>query len=58
MYQIFTLWYLEALNMVMNLLRKLGFHINWKKVTDPCTKIRVFGYWNWLIEHVSAIARW
>ena len=34
---------LEALNMVINLLRKLGFHINWKKVTDPCTKIVFLG---------------
>ena len=34
---------LEALNVVISLLRKLGFHINWKKVTDPCTKIIFLG---------------
>ena len=34
---------LEALNVVLSLLRKLGFHINWKKVTDPCTKIIFLG---------------
>ena len=34
---------LDALNLVINLLRKLGFHINWKKVNDPCTKIVFLG---------------
>ena len=34
---------LDALNLVISLLRKLGFHINWKKVTDPCTKIVFLG---------------
>ena len=30
---------MEAMNMLIALLRKLGFHINWKKVVDPSTKI-------------------
>ena len=34
---------LDALNLVISLLRKLGFHINWKKVTDPSTKIVFLG---------------
>ena len=34
---------LDALNLVIGLLRKLGFHINWKKVTDPSTKIVFLG---------------
>ena len=34
---------LDALNLVINLLCKLGFHINWKKVNDPCTKIVFLG---------------
>ena len=34
---------MDALNLVISLLRKLGFHINWKKVTDPCTKIVFLG---------------
>ena len=34
---------LKALNMVIGLLRKLGFSINWKKVTDPTTRIVFLG---------------
>ena len=34
---------MDALNLVISLLRKLGFHINWKKVTDPGTKIVFLG---------------
>ena len=34
---------LDALNLVIGLLRKLGLHINWKKVTDPSTKIVFLG---------------
>ena len=34
---------LDALNLVIGLLRKLGFRINWKKVTDPSTKIVFLG---------------
>ena len=34
---------LAAMNMLISLLRKLGFHINWKKVVDPTTKITFLG---------------
>ena len=34
---------LNALNITVRLLRKLGFHINWNKVIDPCTKITFLG---------------
>ena len=34
---------LDALNLVISLLRKLGFHINWKKVVDPSTRIVFLG---------------
>ena len=34
---------LNALNLAIALLRKLGFHINWKKVTDPSTRITFLG---------------
>ena len=34
---------LNALNIIVRLLRKLGFHINWNKVVDPCTKITFLG---------------
>ena len=34
---------MDAMNLVISLLRKLGFHINWKKVTDPCAKIVFLG---------------
>ena len=33
----------DALNLVISLLRKLGFHINWQKVTDPSTRIIFLG---------------
>ena len=34
---------LGALNLVISLLRKLGFHINWKIVVDPSTQIVFLG---------------
>lgn len=34
---------LNALNMTISLLRKLGFHINWNKVVDPCTRLTFLG---------------
>ena len=34
---------LNALNIIVRLLRKLRFHINWNKVVDPCTKITFLG---------------
>lgn len=33
----------EAMNLLIALLRKLGFQINWKKVVDPSTKIIFLG---------------
>lgn len=33
----------NALNIVIELLRKLGFSINWRKVTDPTTRIVFLG---------------
>ena len=33
----------DALNLVISVLRKLGFHINWQKVTDPSTRIIFLG---------------
>ena len=35
--------YLRAMNMLISLLRKLGFHINWNKVIDPSTTITFLG---------------
>ena len=34
---------LAAMNTLISLLRKLGFHINWKKVIDPTTRITFLG---------------
>lgn len=34
---------MQSLNLVVGLLRKLGFHINWNKVVDPTTKITFLG---------------
>ena len=34
---------LAAMNVIIALLRKLGFHINWNKVIDPSTKITFLG---------------
>lgn len=34
---------MEALNLTISLLRKLGFSINWKKVVDPSTTITFLG---------------
>ena len=34
---------LAALNLLISLLRKLGFNINWKKVVDPTTRITFLG---------------
>ena len=33
----------SALNMLIALLRKLGFNINWNKVVDPTTKLTFLG---------------
>ena len=33
----------EAMNILIALLRKLGFQINWKKVVDPSTRITFLG---------------
>ena len=34
---------MEAMNMLITLLRKLGFNINWKKVVDPSIRITFLG---------------
>ena len=34
---------MEAMNMLITLLRKLGFNINWKKVVDPSTRVTFLG---------------
>ena len=34
---------MEALNLTISLLRKLGFSINWNKVVDPTTNITFLG---------------
>ena len=34
---------MEAMNMLITLLRKLGFNINWKNIVDPSTRITFLG---------------